>query len=79
MGFGGQDFKPEHLEKVRRARAIRDDRGRSFHIQVDGGIRSETAGAAVAAGADVLVSGSGIFGAPDPLEAARTIRRVATA
>lgn len=73
-GFGGQAFVPEQLEKVRRARAIRDERGLAFRIQVDGGIKVDTAAAAVEAGADVLVSGSGIFGQPDPAAAAAAIR-----
>jgi ribulose-phosphate 3-epimerase len=76
-GFGGQAFVPEHLEKVRRARAIRDARGLGFRIQVDGGIKVDTARAAVEAGADVLVSGTGIFGQPDPAAAARAIREAA--
>jgi len=46
---------------------------------VDGGIKVETAAAAVEAGADVLVSGSGIFGQPDPASAARAIRAAAGA
>ena len=78
-GFGGQAFVPDHLEKVRRARAIRDERGLGFRIQVDGGIKVDTAAAAVEAGADVLVSGSGIFGQPDPASAARAIRAAAGA
>jgi ribulose-phosphate 3-epimerase len=78
-GFGGQAFVPEHLGKVRRAAAIRDARGFAFRIQVDGGIKVDTAAAAVGAGADVLVSGSGIFGQPDPAAAARAIRAVACA
>jgi ribulose-phosphate 3-epimerase len=78
-GFGGQAFVPEHLVKVRRAREIRDARDLGFRIQVDGGIDPETARAAVSAGADVLVAGSAIFGAPDPPEAARVIRASAGA
>jgi ribulose-phosphate 3-epimerase len=73
-GFGGQPLVPEHLEKVRRARATRDRGGFGFRIQVDGGIKLETAAEAVAAGADVLVSGTGIFGQPEPAAAARAIR-----
>jgi ribulose-phosphate 3-epimerase len=73
-GFGGQPFVPEHLGKVRRAAGLRQQRGASFLIEVDGGISPETAGDAVRAGADVLVAGSAIFLAPDPLEAARAIR-----
>jgi len=77
-GFGGQTFVPEHLEKVRRARAVRDERGSGFRIQVDGGIGPETAAEAARAGADVLVAGTGIFGQPDPAAAARVIREAAT-
>ncbi|MGH2671770.1 MAG: ribulose-phosphate 3-epimerase, partial [Actinomycetota bacterium] len=73
-GFGGQPFVPEHLEKVRRAASLRQQRGASFLIEVDGGVSPETAGDAVRAGADVLVAGSAIFLAPDSLEAARAIR-----
>jgi ribulose-phosphate 3-epimerase len=78
-GFGGQAFVPEHLEKVRRARELRDARGLGFRIQVDGGIDADTAREAVAAGADVLVAGTAIFRAPDPPAAARAIRTAAIA
>jgi ribulose-phosphate 3-epimerase len=73
-GFGGQAFVPEHLTKVSRAAEIRSARDLSFRIQVDGGIKPETAARAVAAGADVLVAGSAIFGASDRSAAARAIR-----
>jgi ribulose-phosphate 3-epimerase len=76
-GFGGQPFIAEHLEKVRRANAIRERTGGSFRIQVDGGISPANAADAVRAGADVLVAGSAIFHAPAPLEAARAIRTAA--
>jgi ribulose-phosphate 3-epimerase len=59
-GFGGQKFIPAALEKIRRLREM--TRGRDIHIQVDGGITAETAPAAIAAGADVLVAGSAVFG-----------------
>ena len=78
-GFGGQAFVAEHLSKVERADEIRRFRDLPFRIQVDGGIGPETAGRAVAAGADVLVAGSAIFGAPDPPAAARAIRAAAVA
>ena len=65
-GFGGQSLIPMCLEKVSRARAIGNDRGLSLHIQVDGGINEETAKKARDAGANVLVSGSSFFKAPDP-------------
>jgi ribulose-phosphate 3-epimerase len=58
-GFGGQSFVAATLEKISRARALAS--GRNIDIQVDGGITVETAGAAVRAGANVLVAGSAIF------------------
>jgi ribulose-phosphate 3-epimerase len=78
-GFGGQPFVPEHLSKVERAEQIRRSRDLPFRIQVDGGIKPETASLAVASGADVLVAGSAIFHAPDPPAAARAIRAAASA
>ncbi len=65
-GYGGQSLIPMCLEKVAQAKALRDDRGYSFHIQVDGGINEETAPRAIEAGANVLVSGSSFFEAADP-------------
>jgi len=76
-GFGGQAFMPEHLSKVSRAAEIREAHDLPFRIQVDGGIKPETAGPCVVAGADVLVAGSAIFGAPDPPAGARAIRAAA--
>jgi ribulose-phosphate 3-epimerase len=71
-GFGGQKFIPATLEKIRRLRAL--SAGRPIRIEVDGGINAETAAAAVAAGADVLVAGSAIFGRPDYAKAIRALR-----
>lgn len=76
-GFGGQAFLPEVLDKVRAARAIVDERGLPVELEIDGGINLETAPLAAAAGADILVAGSAIFGKPDPAAAARGIRDVA--
>lgn len=73
-GFGGQSFMPEVMPKIEKAVAIREARGLSFHIEVDGGIGSETAGTATAAGANVLVAGSSTFGAPDMAAAVTAIR-----
>jgi ribulose-phosphate 3-epimerase len=71
-GFGGQKFIPATLEKIRRLRAM--SVGRPIRIEVDGGINAETAAAAVAAGADVLVAGSAIFGQPDYAQAIEALR-----
>ncbi|HEV3451920.1 MAG TPA: ribulose-phosphate 3-epimerase [Acidimicrobiia bacterium] len=76
-GFGGQDFIPAALEKVRAARRAIDDAGLPVEIEIDGGIHEATAPLAAAAGVDVLVAGSAIFGAPDPLAAARALRAAA--
>jgi ribulose-phosphate 3-epimerase len=71
-GFGGQKFIPAMLEKIRRLRAM--SAGRPIRIEVDGGINPKTAAAAVAAGADVLVAGSAIFGQPDHAQAIAALR-----
>lgn len=62
-GWGGQAFMPEMLEKIRLLRRAIDRGGHDVELQVDGGINAETAVAAVAAGADVLVAGSSVFAA----------------
>ena len=64
-GFGGQKFIPRALDKVRRLRTLAPD----LLIQVDGGVNAETGAKLVAAGADVLVAGSYVFGAEEPREA----------
>ncbi|MBL8836743.1 MAG: ribulose-phosphate 3-epimerase [Alphaproteobacteria bacterium] len=60
-GFGGQSFIPGALAKLRTLRALIDASGRAIELEVDGGINAETAGPAVAAGADVLVAGTAAF------------------
>jgi ribulose-phosphate 3-epimerase len=71
-GFGGQTFIPGMVEKIRRIRAM--TAGRPIRIEVDGGITVETARLAVAAGADILVVGSGIFAQPDYARAIAALR-----
>jgi ribulose-phosphate 3-epimerase len=78
-GWGGQGFIPEVLDKVRVVRKEIDERGLDVEIEIDGGINVTTAPAAAEAGADIFVAGSAVFGAPDPLEAARAIRAAAEA
>jgi ribulose-phosphate 3-epimerase len=68
-GFGGQDFLPETLPKIARLRAMIDDSGRGIDLGVDGGINIETAAQAVAAGANVLIAGSGIFNSHQQIKA----------
>src|SRR6266851_2059185 len=60
-GFGGQGFIPSTLDKIRRIRAELDRRGLSVDVEVDGGVKGENIADVVAAGANVIVSGSGIF------------------
>lgn len=64
-GFGGQSYLAGQENKLRRARELRSARGLAYVIEVDGGIGAETARPAVEAGAEILVSGSALFGAPD--------------
>ena len=61
-GFGGQKFIPSQLKKIQQIRAMINKSGREIDLEVDGGINVETAKACIAAGADVLVAGSAIFG-----------------
>ena len=70
-GWGGQPFVEGSMAKLAAARRLRDESGARFLIEVDGGIKTHNSAAAVAAGADVLVAGSAIFGAADY---ARTIQ-----
>lgn len=63
-GFGGQSFIPFTMDKVKALATMRRERDLSFRIQVDGGVTPDNTAALVAAGADVLVSGSAFFGHP---------------
>ena len=73
-GFGGQEFIPESLEKVRRLRKMIDERGLKTRIEIDGGINAENIAEITSAGAEIIVSGSSIFGAKDPAVALRQMR-----
>ena len=64
-GFGGQKFIPSALEKIRRLRRMIDERGLAVEIEVDGGIKVDNVAEVCAAGANVIVSGSGVFGTQD--------------
>ena len=61
-GFGGQSFIQSSLEKLRQARKIIDDSGRDIRLEVDGGVKVDNIGEIAAAGADMFVAGSAIFG-----------------
>ena len=73
-GFGGQAFRPEMMEKVRRAKQWREANGGKLQIEVDGGINADTAKLSVANGANILVAGTSVFRAPDYAEAIRELR-----
>ena len=73
-GFGGQSFLESQLTKLERLRA--KTAGRGIRLEVDGGINRATAAQAVAAGADVLVAGSAVFGAGDYARALQDLRAV---
>jgi ribulose-phosphate 3-epimerase len=76
-GWGGQQFIAEVLDKVRVLRGAIDERRLDVEVEIDGGINVETAPLAARAGVDILVAGSAVFRAPDPLAAARDIRAAA--
>ncbi|MGE0788829.1 MAG: ribulose-phosphate 3-epimerase [Sandaracinaceae bacterium] len=74
-GFGGQDFISNLGPKIWAIRSMIELSGRSIDLEVDGGIKPGTASEVVDAGANVLVAGSAIFGAPDYAEAIAALRK----
>src|SRR5262245_35123780 len=77
-GFGGQKFIPSSLDKLRRLRDTIRSRGRRARIEIDGGIGVENAAEVVAAGAEILVAGSAVFGVPDPAGALQALLKAAS-
>jgi ribulose-phosphate 3-epimerase len=75
-GFGGQQFIEHSIDRVRQLRALIDRTGSKALIEVDGGVNEETAPRLVAAGTDVLVAGSFVFGAEHPEERIRMLRHL---
>ncbi len=73
-GFGGQGFIHETLKKVSMVKAIADSLDKKIYIEVDGGINDRTAAECVKAGANVLVSGTYLFGAEDMAAAVKSIK-----
>ena len=73
-GFGGQKFIENTIDKVKRLRQMINEKGSHALIEVDGGVQGETAPRLVAAGVDVLVSGSYVFGAADPEGVIKSLR-----
>ncbi|HYZ41621.1 MAG TPA: ribulose-phosphate 3-epimerase [Stellaceae bacterium] len=73
-GFGGQQFLPEMLHKIRALRRLCDERGLDPVIEVDGGLGGENAWRVLDAGANAIVAGSHVFHAPDYARAIAAIR-----
>jgi ribulose-phosphate 3-epimerase len=73
-GFGGQSYLPLVEDKIRTIRGWIEERGLATRISVDGGIGPSTAPRVLSAGADVLVAGSAVFGAPDAKRAIAALR-----
>ena len=78
-GFGGQKFIPRTLTKIVAIQEILEKAKNEAPIEVDGGISQSNAGDVVAAGADMLVAGSAIFGSPDPSQAIEILRMAGSA
>jgi len=76
-GFGGQAFLDTMLPKIARAREAIDRHGGQVWLQVDGGVSLATIERCAAAGADVFVAGSAVFGAEDPGAAVEALRALA--
>jgi len=76
-GFGGQGFMPEALPKVARLAHLKEERGYTYEIHIDGGIDRDTAPLAAREGVEVLVAGSAIFKAPDAGAMVETLRNLA--
>jgi len=73
-GFGGQQFIPSALDKLRAVRERIAASGRDIRLEIDGGIKVDNIGAAAAAGADTFVAGSAIFGSADYAATVRAMR-----
>ena len=73
-GFGGQSFLESQLPKIEKLRRLIEASGRDIRLQVDGGVTAKTAPLCLNAGADVLVAGTAVFGAPDYAAAIKALR-----
>jgi ribulose-phosphate 3-epimerase len=77
-GFGGQKFIPNALEKIRQLSQLRSRYNAGFRIEVDGGVDLDNIADLAQAGANTFVAGTSIFHTPNPVEAARQLRQLAT-
>jgi ribulose-phosphate 3-epimerase len=75
-GFGGQQFIPQTLEKIKQLRRMIDEKGLNVEIEIDGGVTLDNAASILAAGATVLVAGNTVFKSPDPKATIRTLKKL---
>lgn len=73
-GFGGQSFIENTYHKLEKIKEIIKDTGSKCLIEIDGGVNKDNAPLLVKAGADILVAGNSVFGAPDPIKAIRDLK-----
>lgn len=76
-GFGGQQFIPRSLDKIRQLARMRRDRGLNFAIEIDGGVTLENIADVARAGTDWVIAGSSVFRTPDPREAVSRMKQLA--
>jgi len=74
-GFGGQSFIENTYDKIRKLKALITEKGASTIIEIDGGVTNKNAKELVEAGADVLVAGSYVFGANDPITTVADLKK----
>jgi ribulose-phosphate 3-epimerase len=77
-GFGGQEFIPGSLHKVRKLAELRSQRRLNYRIEIDGGVALDTVGEVVRAGAEILVAGNAVFGRGDPTNNVRQLLKAAS-
>ncbi len=76
-GFGGQKFIPRSLDKVRQLARVREERQLPFLLEIDGGVGVDNVAEVAKAGVDWVVAGSSVFGADQPAQALRAMKRLA--
>jgi ribulose-phosphate 3-epimerase len=76
-GYGGQEFIPNALKKVRQLYRFRAERNLNFKIEIDGGVGEENIAEVARAGVDWVVAGSSVFRTPDPAAAVRDMQQIA--
>jgi ribulose-phosphate 3-epimerase len=73
-GFGGQEFIPRTMDRIKQLRKMIDEKGLKVKIEIDGGVTEENATAIAAAGTDVLVAGNTVFRSKDPVATIRHLK-----